>query len=80
MAVGKPIVAWDTLVYSQIIQNNIHGILIEKDNYSKMVKAIDSILSNKLLSNSLSINAQKKAKGFDWVEVRHRLFNEINHV
>jgi len=80
MAVGKPIVAWDTLVYSQIIQNNIHGILVEKGNFSKMIKAIDSILSNKLLYDNLSENAQKKAETFDWVQVRQKLFNEINHV
>lgn len=79
MALGFPIVSTNVGGLPFLIENEINGILVSKNDINKMTSEILNILSNTQLSNNLSKNARKKAEKFDWKNIKiewKRLFNE----
>ena len=66
MASGKPIIAWDTPMFQQLIDNNINGFLVEYKNYYELSKKIIELLNNDELVERFSRNIKLKAKKFDW--------------
>jgi glycosyltransferase involved in cell wall biosynthesis len=68
MALGLPVVSTNVGGMPYLIQYNVDGVLVEKNNPSVMTKEICKIVSMK--NSSLAENARKKVENFDWSVVR----------
>lgn len=64
MECGVPIIAFDNSGPSEIIDNYVNGILIERNNIDMLSQAIDTLANNKKIQKTLSQNALKRAKDF----------------
>ena len=64
MALGLPVVSTNVGGLPYLIQHNVDGVLVEKNNPSAMTKEICKILEEN--KYSLAINARKKVENFDW--------------
>lgn len=64
MALGLPVVSTNVGGLPYLIQQNLDGVLVEKNNPSAMTKEICKILEEN--KYSLAINARKKVENFDW--------------
>jgi len=70
MALGLPVVSTNVGGVPYLIENGVNGCLIEKDNVEDMFHSLSSILDNPSFAEMLSQFARKKAKTFDWEEVK----------
>jgi glycosyltransferase involved in cell wall biosynthesis len=77
MASKKIIIAWNTPIYTQLIQDGISGILVEENNYAKLADRIEYVIKNKKQLENLGIEAQKIASEFDWNIITHKLIDFI---
>lgn len=68
MALGLPVVSTNVGGMPYLIQHNVDGVLVEKNNPLVMTKEICKIVSMK--NSSLAENARKKVENFDWNAVR----------
>lgn len=59
MAAGKPVVATDVGGNSEIIKNEVSGLLIANDTIDEIVKAVSKLLDNSELKNRLSLDGLK---------------------
>ena len=66
MASGKPIVAWNTRVYNQVLTNRVNSLLIEKDNTKKVAEAFFELFGDEELRKFLGKNALVESKKYDW--------------
>ena len=64
MALGLPVVSTNVGGLPYLIQHNVDGVLVEKNNPSAMTKEICKIVEEN--KYSLAINARKKVENFDW--------------
>jgi glycosyltransferase involved in cell wall biosynthesis len=70
MALGLPIVSTNVGGIPYLIENEIHGLLVERDNTEAMSKAIRSLFNEPLKREIIISNARKLAESFDWAEAR----------
>lgn len=70
MALGLPVVSTNTGGLPYLINNGKDGILIEKENPSKMVQQIRGIIEEN--KTPLAENARLKVENFDWSVVRNK--------
>ena len=70
MALGLPVVSTNVGGMPYLIQHNVDGVLVEKNNPSVMTKEICKIVSMK--NSSLAENARKKVENFDWNVVKNK--------
>ena len=80
MAAGTPVVAANVGGIPEIVEDGLSGILVEKDNPEKLAIAIDRVLQDEELRNTLIENGREKAKGFTWEKMAHeidRLYDEV---
>lgn len=69
MALGLPIVSTNVGGMPYLIDNEIDGLLIEKENPQKMTNAIIDIIKGKY--PTLAEKARTKVETFDWEVVKH---------
>lgn len=60
MALGKPVIASNKGGNSELIENNINGILLKNDSLEDVCNAINFLISDKILRNKMSLNNKKK--------------------
>lgn len=68
MASGTPIIASDVIGTREIIGDA--GILINPPTSENFAKAINNLIEDKKLRNTLSVSGREKAKGYDWENCR----------
>lgn len=73
MASGCIIIAWNTPIYTQLLEENISAILVEENNYMQLAEKIKYVMDNKNNLIGLGIEAQKKSKVYDWENLVNRL-------
>lgn len=54
MSIGVPVIATDVVGINEIIENDINGVLVEKENPLQLSEAINRLLKDKLLYNQIS--------------------------
>ena len=64
MALGKPVIATLTGGIPEIIENDVSGILVARENPEEMAEAILKLVENRKLQNRLGKDAKKKAADF----------------
>jgi len=72
MALGLPIVSTDVGGLPYLISNNNDGILVQKENPSKMANAILKLIEEN--DQTLAVNAREKAMRFCWNVVKTKWF------
>lgn len=78
MASGTPIIASDVRGIRELVGKT--GILVNPPTSENFAKAIDSLIENKELRNTLSMNGKVKARGYDWdkiVEKFETVYREV---
>ena len=73
MALGLPVVSTNVGGLRYLINNNVNGILVEKDNSTQMANAIFELLEN--YNVDMTLNARKTAESFSWDIIKHKWFN-----
>ena len=76
MALGLPIVSTNVGGIPFLINHEIDGLLVEKNNEQQMYKAIVSIIND--VNSSLAANARKKVEKFDWEFVKNKWLKILN--
>ena len=66
MAVGTPVIASNIGGSKELIENNINGILIEKDNIKQIQSAIVRLISDTNFCRNIVRNARQTAARFSW--------------
>jgi N-acetyl-alpha-D-glucosaminyl L-malate synthase BshA len=66
MAAGTPVIASNVGGIPEIVGDGQSGILVEKENPEQLAKAIDRVLQDGELRNTLIENGFEKAKRFTW--------------
>jgi glycosyltransferase involved in cell wall biosynthesis len=77
MAAGKIIIAWNTQIYTQLIEDGISGLLVEENNYVELAEKIKYVIKNKENLLKLGIEAQKIASNYDWDKITQTLIDYL---
>ena len=70
MALGLPIVSTNVGGLPYLIENNIDGMLVDKENPEQMANAIIGLIENKDFYKQLISNAREKVEKFSWKDVK----------
>ncbi len=73
MALGLTIVSTNAGGLPYLIENNVEGVLVEKNNSEQMAMAIVKLIQEN--NQELSKAARKKAESFNWKIVREKWFS-----
>jgi glycosyltransferase involved in cell wall biosynthesis len=76
MALGLPVVSTNVGGMPYLINNEIDGILVERNSIEEMTKAIERLMSSPDYAMEVSKKARKKVEMFDWQHVRSK-WNDI---
>lgn len=77
MACGKIILAWDTPIYRQLVENGVSAFLIEQDNHRQLAETLLYIMDNESKLKEVGKNAQEIAKQFDWDHITDKFLNYV---
>lgn len=70
MALGLPVISTNVGGIPYLIDTEIEGILVEKNNETEMVNAIINLIENPIKAVNIANNARKKAANFESVFVK----------
>jgi len=76
MALGIPVISTNAGGLPFLIENNVDGVLVEKNNPEMMTKAIEELIEEK--NYQLSFNARKKVENFGWNKVKKQWFSILD--
>ena len=80
MACGCCIVGSEGMPVSEVIENNVEGLLVPMNDHKQLSKRIIYLLENNSVRNTLSINARKKALLWDQNVMLNRLSNFLETI
>ncbi len=66
MATGKPVVASNIPGYSEVIQDNVNGLLFDTNDTEDIAHKTSIVLQNEQLQKELGKNARNRALAFSW--------------
>jgi glycosyltransferase involved in cell wall biosynthesis len=67
MSCGTPVVVSDAGGLPEVVEDNVSGIVVPKEDVEKAVAAIQQLITDKALRDKLSINGRNRVKEFyDW--------------
>jgi glycosyltransferase involved in cell wall biosynthesis len=78
MALGLPIVSTNVGGIPFLIDDNVNGKLVERNNVDDMVNAIIEISNDEKLTRALVSNARIKVERFDWDVVKQLWYNLLS--
>tara|TARA_R110002073_G_scaffold128999_1_gene274990 strand:+ start:42114 stop:43130 length:1017 start_codon:yes stop_codon:yes gene_type:complete len=76
MALGLSIVSTNAGGMPYLIENNVNGVLVDKNDSEAMAKSIIQIIENN--NSELSLAARKTAEEFSWEVVKYKWFQILN--
>ena len=68
MALGMIVISTNVGGLPKLIEDSVNGFLVDPNDANQILNLINTIISRKELN--VSLNARKKAKTFDWTEVK----------
>lgn len=80
MATGKPVIAWNSPVYTQMITNGSNGLLVEEKNASELADAIYWIYANPVEAARLGEKGAARALEFDWSVIVSDIENSLTRI
>lgn len=63
-AIGVPVISFDNVGPKEIIEDNINGFLVEKNNENKLIELMDKMMSDNNLRERLSKGAYEQASKY----------------
>ena len=72
MALGMPIVSTNVGGIPYLIKDQKNGILVEQNDVSEMVSAIETLVNSPEMVQKLTQNARNKVENFDWEVVKEQ--------
>lgn len=63
-AIGIPVISFDNVGPKEIIENNINGFLVEKNNENKLIEVMDKMMSDNNLREILSKGSYEKSSQY----------------
>ncbi len=78
MALGLIVVSTNPGGISYMLNDGNNSVLLRTGDYIKMAERINMIIDNTILACTLSSNARKKAKSFDWGVIRKDWIQLLN--
>ena len=72
MALGLPVVSTNVGGLPYLIADQHDGVLVQKDNESLFVAAIEKIIDTPGFTKKITVNARKKVESFDWEVVKEK--------
>ncbi len=75
MAASKPVVASNILGYASVITEGVDGLLVKPRDAGALAQAINALIENKALRESLGAQGRKKAELHDWDRVARRVMD-----
>ena len=73
MAAGVPVVASDIAGYRGVVENGVHGVLVEPRNSEALAKAVIDLLREPQRRAQLGAAGRSKAEMYDWSHVARRV-------
>lgn len=80
MALGLPVISTNVGGIPFLIEDNVNGILVERNNAQMFVDNIEKLLNDEFFSQSISKSARKMVEEFDWKKVQIKWNNTIDSV
>jgi len=77
MAAGKAVVAWDTPVYTQLIEHGRSGLLVREGDGEALSGQLSRLLDDRDLRETLGRAARARARDYDWDAVTTRLLDAL---
>ncbi len=77
MAAGKAVVAWDTPVYTQLIEHDRSGVLVREGDSEALAEQLSRLLDDPDLRQTLGRAAQARARQYDWDAVTRMLLEAL---
>ncbi|HFS66978.1 MAG TPA: glycosyltransferase family 4 protein [Flavobacteriia bacterium] len=69
MSTGLPVISFNcNYGPSEIIDNNVNGLLVEAGNVAKLSSAMEKLIQNEKLCNTIGVNAQQKVMDHFYIE------------
>lgn len=78
MALGLPVISTNAGGVPFLIENNVTGLLVERNDDKGMAEAINRLIKDPSFANELAVNARKKVGKFDWQVVKYDWYNLID--
>jgi len=75
MALGLPVISTNVGGIPYLIEDEVTGLLTEKDNHQEMANKVIWIINHPEKAYEIAVNARKKAEQFDWNVIKHRWFS-----
>ncbi|MCA9413275.1 MAG: glycosyltransferase family 4 protein [Candidatus Omnitrophica bacterium] len=72
LAAGIPVIANRVGGIPDIIENNVHGLLVDAESTVELGKAIMDLYKSPRACKEMSVNALERASEFDWMNVTKR--------
>ena len=80
MEMGVPIIAYDITALKNLIENNKHGLILEKFNTKKFADAMIKIADDENLRRKLSEQVQIKSEEFSLNKIMGEWEDLINEI
>ena len=71
MALGLPVISTNVGGLPFLIENEVEGVLVPKNNPEAFVKAIEDLCKSPQKAQEITKNARLKMEEFDWQKVKH---------
>ena len=75
MLLGMPVVSTDVGGIGYIIENEITGLLVEKNNHEELAFQINKLLEDKQLFENISKNSRIVGEKYSWINLKDRWKN-----
>ncbi len=72
MALGLPVISTNVGGIPFLLENKISALLIQDNNHDEMVFAVNELINNSILKETIVKNARKKVEQYDWKIVKHK--------
>jgi glycosyltransferase involved in cell wall biosynthesis len=70
MMLGMPVISTDVGGVAQIIDNEVTGLLIEKNNHEELAIQIERLFTDRQLFESISVNAKRACSKYSWENIK----------
>jgi phosphatidylinositol alpha-mannosyltransferase len=75
MAVGKPIIASEITGFSNVMTNDVEGIMVPPRDEDKLAEALIKMMTDKEMREEMGKQGRPTALKYDWTTIAQRVFN-----
>lgn len=80
LASRTPVIAWNSPVYTQLIEHQVNGVLVKEKNTQELANAIYSIKNNYSKYKKMGTEARERVEAFDWEKITQRVIFQLERI